>query len=230
MHQGVQFRDWSTFCGEIFSTSRSRCQNLRCGRRRKILYLGYPVLSVRWWCEILKLQAQRTTISRSASSHIAWAHEAHPRIVPVVSFFGSRQMRNVLRDAGHPTGHIKCDYSCVRWAWWRSTWGRRQVNRIRGTRRICTCWGQIDYKVKPVVVRRYYLHSDVKLFLVPWGDYGLASPSGTLLASVEPHWCWFLWDYPGVMAEAPRAPHFNSDQGSQFTVGEFTRTIRASQR
>jgi len=78
---------------------------LSCERRRKIVDLGHPVLSVRRQCEILKLQ--RSTYYYQPVGESAYNLALMKRIDELfleLPFFVSRQMRNFLRDEGHLIG------------------------------------------------------------------------------------------------------------------------------
>lgn len=78
---------------------------MSCERRRKIVDLGHPVLSVRRQCEILKLQ--RLTYYYQPIGESSYNFVLMKRIDELfleLRFFGSRQTRNFLRDEGHLIG------------------------------------------------------------------------------------------------------------------------------
>lgn len=92
---------WPTHCGARAFTANLH-QNLKCERRRKIVDLGHPVLSVRRQCEILNLNLL------PADCESAYNLALTKRIDELfleLPFFGSRQLHNILRDEGYLLGH-----------------------------------------------------------------------------------------------------------------------------
>lgn len=78
---------------------------MSCERRRGIVDKGHPKLSVRRQCRILKLH--RSTYYYEPIGESAYNLELMRRIDELfmdLPFFGARQMRNILRDEGHPVG------------------------------------------------------------------------------------------------------------------------------
>ena len=75
---------------------------MSCERRREIVGKGHPVLSVWRQCEILALQ--RSTYYFGESAFNLALMKRIDELFLELPFFGSRQMRNILRDEGHRIG------------------------------------------------------------------------------------------------------------------------------
>jgi putative transposase len=70
---------------------------------------------------------------------------------------------------------------------------------------------------------RHHLHPDRSGLSVPGGGHGLGEPDGAELASVEHDGRLVLCRGPGgALARFGKPEIFNTDQGSQFTGGDFT--------
>ncbi len=115
---------------------------MSCERRRKIVDLGHPVLSVRRQCEILILQPSTyyyQPIGESAYNLVLM--KRIDKLFLELPFFGSRQMRNFLRDEGHPIGRNRVR-RLMRQMGLMAVYQRPKTSyHIRSTRRIRTCYG-----------------------------------------------------------------------------------------
>ena len=75
---------------------------MSCGRRREIVDNEHPNLSVRRQCKVLQLQ--RSTYYYTPVGESPLNLELMRKIDELfmeLPFFGSRQMRNILRDTGY---------------------------------------------------------------------------------------------------------------------------------
>lgn len=78
---------------------------MSCERRREIVDTGHPALSIRRQSEILKLQRSTVYYRPLGESGYNLALMKHiDELFLELPFFGSRQMRNILRDEGYQIG------------------------------------------------------------------------------------------------------------------------------
>ncbi len=204
---------------------------MSCERRQKIVDTGHPALSVRRQCRILKLQ--RSTYYYQPIGESAYNLALMKRIDELfmeLPFFGSRQMRNVLRDEGHQVGRNRV----------------RRLMRKMGLMAVYqkprTSQPHPQHKTYPYLLRGKAITrlnqvwcADITyipmkrgfLYLVAIMDWhSRAVLSWQLSNTMEADFCVAALEEALNRYGVPEM--FNTDQGSQFTGCEFTRTLRES--
>nr|WP_287410679.1 IS3 family transposase [Pseudodesulfovibrio sp.] len=202
---------------------------MNCGRRRKIVDSGYPSFSIRRQCKVLQLQ--RSTYYYQPIGESPLNLELMRKIDELfmeLPFFGSRQMRNILRDTGYSVGRERV----------------RRLMRKMGLMAVYqkprTSQPHPGHKVYPYLLRNLPITkpnqvwcTDITyipmkrgfLYLVAVMDWhSRAVLSWRLSNTMDTDFC------VAALGEAINcygAPEiFNTDQGSQFTSYEFTKTLR----
>ena len=215
--------------GHIGFFATSLRQNLSCERRREIVDKEHPVLSVRRQCRILKLQ--RSTYNDQQIGESPYNLELMKRIDELfmeLPFFGSRQMRNILRDEGHQVGRGRV----------------RRLMRKMGLMAIYqkpkTSHPHPQHKTYPYLLSHRAITkpnqvwcADITyipmkrgfLYLVAIMDWhSRALLSWRLSNSMEADFCVSALEDAITRYGVPEI--FNTDQGSQFTSYEFIKTLR----
>ncbi|WP_439646696.1 IS3 family transposase [Salidesulfovibrio brasiliensis] len=204
-------------------------KNLSCERRREVVDKEHPMLSVRRQCRILKLQ--RSTYYYQPVGESMYNLSLMKRIDELfmeLPFFGSRQMRNILRDEGHQVGRGRV----------------RRLMRKMGLMAIYqkprTSQPHPQHKRYPYLLRNMAITrpnqvwcADITyipmkrgfLYLVAIMDWhSRAVLSWRLSNTMDADFCVSALEDAMNRYGVPEI--FNTDQGSQFTSYEFTRTLR----
>ncbi len=191
--------------------------------------MGHPVLSVRRQCEILKLQ--RSTYYYQPIGESTYNLALMKRIDELfleLPFFGSRQMRNTLRDEGHPVGRNRVR-RLMRRMGLMAVYQRPRTSQphpqhktypylLRGkaiTRPNQAWCADITY----IPMRRGFLYL---VAIMDW--HSRAVLSWRLSNTMDADFCVAALEEALNRYGVPEI--FNTDQGSQFTSYEFTRTLR----
>nr|WP_281762913.1 IS3 family transposase [Pseudodesulfovibrio nedwellii] len=202
---------------------------MNCGRRRKIVDSGYPSFSIRRQCKVLQLQ--RSTYYYQPIGESPLNLELMRKIDELfmeLPFFGSRQMRNILRDTGYSVGRERV----------------RRLMRKMGLMAVYqkprTSQPHPGHKVYPYLLRNLPITkpnqvwcTDITyipmkrgfLYLVAVMDWhSRAVLSWRLSNTMDTDFCVAALEEAINCYGAPEI--FNTDQGSQFTSYEFTKTLR----
>ncbi len=202
---------------------------MSCERRRGIVDSGHPKLSVRRQCAILHLH--RSTYYYRPCGESALNLELMRRIDELFTespFLGSRQMRTMLNDLGYQVGRERV----------------RRLMRKMGLMAVYqkprTSQPHPSHKVYPYLLRNvsvvrpnqvwcsYITYIPMKrgfLYLVVIMDwYSRAVLSWRVSNTMDVDFCVAALDEAFNRYGVPEI--FNTDQGSQFTSYEFTRTLR----
>ena len=202
---------------------------MSCERRRKIVDLGHPVLSVRRQCEILKLQ--RSTYYYQPIGESAYNLVLMKRIDELfleLPFFGSRQMRNVLRDEDHLIGRNRVRRLM------------RKMSLMAVYQKPKTSQPHPQHKTYPYLLRGKAITrpnqvwcADITyipmrrgfLYLVAIMDWhSRAVLAWRVSNTMDADFCVAALEDAMNRYGVPEI--FNTDQGSQFTSYEFTKTLR----
>ena len=202
---------------------------MSCERRREVVDKEHPQLSVRRQCRILKLQ--RSTYYYQPMGESPYNLELMKRIDELfmeLPFFGSRQMRNILRDEGHSVGRGRV----------------RRLMRKMGLMAIYqkpqTSQPHPEHKTYPYLLRNMRITkpnqvwcTDITyipmkrgfLYLVAIMDWhSRAVLSWRLSNTMDADFCVAALEDAINRYGVPEI--FNTDQGSQFTSYDFTKTLR----
>ena len=202
---------------------------MSCERRRKIVDLGHPVLSVRRQCEILKLQ--RSTYYYQPIGESAYNLVLMKRIDELfleLPFFGSRQMRNILRDEGHLIGRNRVR-RLMRKMGLMAVYQKPKTSQphpqhktypylLRGkaiTRPNQVWCADITY----IPMRRGFLYL---VAIMDWHSRKVLS--WRLSNTMDTDFC--VAALEEALAKYGKPDIFNTDQGSQFTSFAFTNVLR----
>lgn len=202
---------------------------MSCERRRGIVDTGHPRLSVRRQCRILELH--RSTYYYQTVGESLYNLGLMRRIDELfmeLPFFGSRQMRNILRDEGHRIGRERV----------------RRLMRKMGLmaiyRKPRTSQPHPEHKVYPYLLRNVAITrpnhvwcADITyipmkrgfLYLVAIMDWhSRAVLAWRLSNTMDTDFCLSALEDALNRYGVPEI--FNTDQGSQFTSYEFTGALR----
>ena len=190
---------------------------------------GHPALSIRRQCGLLCLN-RSTFYYRpvgESSANLALMRRID-ELFTELPFFGSRQMRNILRDEGHRVGRERVRRLM------------RKMGLMAVYRRPRTSRPHPEHKVYPYLLRNVSITrpnqvwcADITyipmkrgyLYLVTIMDwYSRAVLSWRLSNTMDADFCVAALEDALNRYGAPEI--FNTDQGSQFTSYEFTRTLR----
>jgi len=202
---------------------------MSCERRRGIVDTGHPKLSIRRQCTLLDLH--RSTYyyqPQGESPQNLELMRLIDELFTSMPFLGSRQMRNMLRDLGYPASRGRV----------------RRLMRRMGLMAVFqkpnTSEPHPEHKVYPYLLRNLAIArpnqvwcADITyipmkrgfLYLVAIMDWhSRAVLSWRLSNTMDADFCVAALDEALNRYGVPEI--FNTDQGSQFTSYEFTRTLR----
>ncbi len=202
---------------------------MSAARRRGIVDTGHPQLSIRNQCKLLDLQ--RSTYYYQAQGESEYNLELMRLIDELFTnlpFLGSRQMRRMLVDTGHQVGRGRV----------------RRLMRKMGLMAVFhkprTSQPHPEHKIYPYLLRKVPIVrpnqvwcADITyipmkrgfLYLVTVMDwYSRAVLSWRLSNTMESDFCVAALEDALNRYGIPEI--FNTDQGSQFTSYEFTKTLR----
>jgi putative transposase len=190
---------------------------------------GHPMLSIRRQCDLLRLN-RSTFYYRpigESPANLALMRRIDELFMEL-PFFGSRQMRNTLRDEGHRVGRERVRRMM------------RKMGLMAVYRRPRTSQPHPQHKVYPYLLRKMSITkpnqvwcADITyipmkrgyLYLVTIMDwYSRAVLSWRLSNTMDADFCVAALEEALNRYGVPEI--FNTDQGSQFTSYEFTRTLR----
>ena len=195
--------------------------------RRELLVPNHPEFSLRQQCELLK-------INRSSYYYQAKPEDEETlllmRLVDEVyteyPFFGSRQMVNYLRLNGHDVGRTKI----------------RSIYEKLGLQAVCpgphTSKPHPEHKVYPYLLRDVEINKCNQVWSTDI-TYVRMSKGFVYLAAIIDWYSRYVLDWElGITLEADfcievlcrvlsygKCDIFNTDQGSQFTCGDFTKLL-----
>jgi len=202
---------------------------MSCRRRRKIVDSGHPSLSIRRQCKVLQLQRSTYYYQPIGESPLNLElMRVIDELFMELPFFGSRQMRNILQDTGYSVGRERV----------------RRLMRKMGLMAIYqkprTSQPHPKHKVYPYLLRNLAITkpnqvwcTDITyipmkhgfLYLVAVMDWhSRAVLSWRLSNTMDTDFCVAALEEAINRYGAPET--FNTDQGSQFTSYEFTKTLR----
>ena len=202
---------------------------MSAARRRGIVDSGHPQLSIRKQCKLLHLQ--RSTYCYHPQGESAYNLELMRLIDGLFTelpFLGSRQMRNMLVDLGHSVGRNRA----------------RRLMRTMGLMAVFhkprTSEPHPEHKIYPYLLRHvpiirpnqvwcadttYIPMRRGFLYLVAVMDwYSRAALSWRMSNTMDSDFCVAALEDALNRYGVPEI--FNTDQGSQFTSYDFTKTVR----
>ena len=202
---------------------------MSAARRRGIVDTGHPQLSIRRQCKLLRLQ--RSTYYYQPQGESDYNLELMRLIDELFTnlpFLGSRQMRRMLVDTGHQVGRGRV----------------RRLMRTMGLMAVFhkprTSAPHPEHKIYPYLLRKVPIVrpnqvwcSDITyipmkrgfLYLVTVMDwYSRAVLSWRVSNTMDSEFC--VAALEDAMNRYGVSEIFNTDQGSQFTSYEFTKTVR----
>ncbi|WP_432735928.1 IS3 family transposase [Maridesulfovibrio sp. FT414] len=204
-------------------------KNLSTERRREVVDKGHPCLSIRRQCNILGLQ--RSTYYYQPIGESEYNLSLMKRIDELFMdypFLGTRQMRNMLRDEGHQVGRGRVKRLM------------RRMGLMAVFQKPRTSQKHPEHKIYPYLLRNLEISrpnhvwcSDITyipmkrgfLYLVAIMDWHSRSVlSWRISNTMDADFC--IAALEDAMNRYGVPEIFNTDQGSQFTSYEFTKTLR----